>query len=138
MAKIINLNELVGEDIVFKYGQPVKDYRLPGDIDVDTVFELFQMFTTISEIKATEASEIVTEVKQKFDDITARLLPLFQQRDAKLKSLPFGIRGTGVVLRTVLAELGVSVDQADPTPPPPNRATRRTVKKKTATKRKSR
>lgn len=134
MTKIINLNELVGEDIVFKYGQPVKNYRLPGDIDVDTVFELFQMFTTISEIKATDANEIVAEVKQKFDDITAQLLSLFQQRDPKLKSLPFGIRGTGVVLRTVLAELGVSVDQADPTPPPLNRAARRTPKRKTATR----
>lgn len=117
MAKIVNLNELVGDDIVFEYGNPAKRYAIPGDIEVGKVFELFEMFTNVSKIDSKKPEEMVGEVRRKFEDIQARLLALFQQRDAKLKTLPFGIRGTGIVLRTILADLGVSVTEESPTPP---------------------
>lgn len=135
MAKIIDLNELVGEDIVFKYGTPARNYAIPGDIEVVKVFELFEMFTSVNKLKSKKPEDLAVEVKQKFDDIQARLLALFQIRDPKLKVLPFGIKGTGIVLRNVLADLGVNVTET-PQEPTPNRQQRRSATKKTTAPRK--
>lgn len=133
-AKIVNLNELVGDDIVFEYGNPAKRYAIPGDIEVEKVFELFEMFANVSRINAKKPDAIIGEVRQKFEEIQARLLALFQQRDPKLKSLPFGIRGTGIVLRTVLADLGVNVSEESPTRPSRPTARRKASSVKTRTR----
>lgn len=123
-AKIVNLNELVGEDIAFEYGNPKRLYTVPGDIDVNTVFELFDMFQGLTQIEADDPNELFGEVKDKFLQIRARLLTLFQVREPRLRDIPFGVRGTGIVLRTILGELGITVTQDAPADPPkPARAT---------------
>lgn len=131
MTQIVNLNELVGEDIVFQYGAPVVEYRIPGDVDVATVFELFEMFLALSKISGDDPETLAADVQRGFFDIRDKLLKLLQVRDPNLKIYPFGIRGTGVVLRTILSGLGVQVSEESPTRPSPKRATpKRAVPKK--------
>lgn len=119
MTQIVNLNELVGEDIVFQYGTPVVEYRIPGDVDVETVFELFEMFLGLSKIKGDDPEKLAADVQRGFFDIRDKLLKLLQIRSPKLTSYPFGIRGTGIVLRSILSDLGVQVSNENPTPPSP-------------------
>jgi hypothetical protein len=132
MARIINLNEAVGEDIVFQYGKPVKDYAIPGDIDVGTVFELFEKYVSVAKIEEDDAEVLVGAVKERFAGITAKLMEVLQVRQPTLKTYPFGVRGTGIVLREILSALGVNVSE-NPPAPTPNRAQRRSATKKKTT-----
>lgn len=129
MAQIINLNELVPEDIIIQYGTPIVDYRLPGDMDVEAVFRLFEMFRALS-VTEGDGDEVFDQLKTRFGDIRLELLRLFQQRQPELTELPFGIRGTGALLRVILGQLGVNVTEETPTPPSPTKKARSTAKKK--------
>lgn len=125
-AQIVDLNELVPEDIIVRYGKPAKDYRLPGDIPTKTVFGLFKMFQEISAgVTDGDAATVVSTLDERFAQIEGAVLALFQQRDPKLKELPWGIRGTGEVLKVILGELGLKVTAANPTPPTPKRTAKR-------------
>ena len=107
MAQIVNLNELVPEDIVIRYGTPPKDYRLPGDISVDSVFRLFAMFQALTATPVEgEGAALLADLKNRFGDIEAELLALFQIRDPKMTTLPFGIASLNQVLRIILASWG--------------------------------
>lgn len=128
MPQIVDLNDLVPEDIIIRYGRPPVDYKLPGDMDVEAVFRLFEMFRALSVTEGND-EEVFGQLKGRFGDIRAELLKLFQVRDPKLKELPLGIRGTGALLRVILQQLGVSVTEDTPTRPSPAR-------KKPAAKRK--
>ena len=135
MTRIVNLNELVGEDIEFQYGSPVRKYLIPGDIDVETVFDLFEKFQSVSKIEGDDPAALTAAVKARFDGITSKLIEVLQVRQPDLDRYPFGIRGTGVVLREILSALGVSVTEDPPKPAP--RAQRRSAgKKKTTARRK--
>lgn len=131
MPQIIDLNELVPEDIIIRYGSPPVDYRLPGDMDVEAVFRLFEMFRALS-VTEGDDDEVFDQLKGRFGDIRAELLKLFQVRDPSLVELPFGIRGTGALLRVILQQLGMSVSDEDPRPASPTRAPSRTPKKPAA------
>lgn len=126
MAQIIEMNELVPEDIIVRYGNPPVDYKIPGDIDVETVFRLFEMFQALSSTEGND-QEVFDSLKAKFGDIRAELLKLFQVRDPKLKELPFGLRGTGALLRVILGQLGLVVTAENPTPPKRKTTPKRTV-----------
>lgn len=136
MARIINLNELVGEDIVFEYGEPPVQYAIPADVETATVFELFDMYVALAKIDDPDPEKAIGDVKQRFSDITGRLLTIFQIRDPQLTELPFGPRGTGVVLRHVLSSLGFGVTDDSPDPQksaPKKQAPRRSTSVKTRT-----
>jgi hypothetical protein len=134
MARMIDLNELVGEDIGFQYGKPVREYFIPGDIDVETVLRLFEMFTNVGKIDGDDPAELAGAVKQRFDEITRELLTVLQIRQPTLKKYPFGIRGTGHVLRIILGELGVNVTETNP-PARAKRPQRKSASIKTKTRR---
>ena len=123
MARIVNLNDLVGEDIVFQYGTPVVEYAIPGDISVETVFELFDRFQNVSTIEGDNPDELTAQVKQRFDGITEKLMEVLHVRQPDLEQYPFGIRGTGIVLREILSALGVNVTEDPPKPAPAPRRT---------------
>lgn len=127
MPQIIDLNELVPEDIVIRYGTPPVDYKLPGDMDVESVFRLFEMYRALA-VTEGDDNEVFDQLKTRFGDIRAELLKLFQVRDPKLAELPFGIRGIGALLRVILGQLGVTVSEETPTPPSPARKPPRTRK----------
>lgn len=129
MPRIIDLNELVGEDVIFVHGQPPREYRIPGDIDVETVFELFSMYKELGTIEADTFDEIAEEVRSKFFGIRDRLLALFQIRDPKLARLPFGPRAMGLILRSILGGLGLAISE-DPPEPPAKEKRRSTAAKK--------
>lgn len=129
MARIVDINALVPEDIVIRYGTPPKDYRLPGDLSVETVFRLFEMFQALTTVTGSDAGEVVGELRQRFGDIEHELLLLFQQRDPKLEKLPFGIGALGQVLRVILGQLGLTVTDENPTPPTPTPSSARTRSK---------
>lgn len=136
MARIVNLNELVGEDIEFHYGTPVIKYLIPGDIDVETVFDLFEKFQSVSKIDGDDPEKLTEQVRARFDGITSKLMEVLQVRQPALERYPFGIRGTGVVLREILSALGVQVTENPPAPAPITR--RRSATKKRATARRKR
>lgn len=136
MARIVDLNALVGEDIVFKYGTPVVEYAIPGDISVGTVFDLFEKFQAVSKIDGDDPDALTEQVRQRFDGITGKLMEVLKVRQPALAEYPFGIRGTGVVLREILSALGVSVTEDPPAPAPMARRRSAGSKKKTATRRK--
>jgi hypothetical protein len=126
MATIVNLDELLPEDIVVTYRG--KDYPLPGDIDVESVFRLFAIFTALTTQPIDgKPEEMMEQIKSRFGDVNAELLALFRERQPDLEKLPFGIAGTGAVIKLILGQLGLSISNTgDPTPPP------RTAKKTTA------
>lgn len=117
MAQIIDLNELVPQDIIIRYGSPAKDYKLPGDISTEMVFRLFEMRQALATVEGKTPGEIVGAMKGRFGDIEGELLKLFQQRDPKLTYLPFGIRAMGAVLAVVLGQLGLEVTEENPQKP---------------------
>lgn len=128
MAQIIDLNELVPEDITIRYGRPPVDYKLQGDMSVEAVFRLFEMFRTISSVTEGDDDEVFDQLKGRFGDIREELLKLFQVRQPDMTELPFGIRGIGALLQVILQQLGVSVSDETPTPPSPRKkAPSRTV-----------
>ena len=125
MAEIIDLDELVPDDIVFKYrGQ---QYTMAGDIDTETVFRLFRMYAEFAEENEdADAAERTTIKVKEF------LLQLFQQRMPDLEALPFGVKSMPLVMQQVLSGLGVDAT-ADPPPPPPPAPGGKTSTKRTRT-----
>lgn len=116
MAEIINLDELVPEDVVFKYQG--KEYVLPGDISTESVFKLFKFFREMLEAqKPKDDEELDTkEIEDTVTKLKAELLILFQERDPSLKDVPFGVSSMPIVMQTLLAKLGVEVtEEGNPT-----------------------
>jgi hypothetical protein len=145
-ARIVNMDDLVPDELVFNYHG--KDYRLPGDIDTETVFTLEQLLIEMAEAEGdvltamaanVESTSAAATKKAQADQKKAKehqrrvtrkteaeILGLFQVNHPELEKLPFGVVGFTVVLTYVLAELGFAQAPApDPTPPRPNRETRR-------------
>jgi hypothetical protein len=129
VSEIINLNDLVGKDIVFAYGTPPKQYRIPGDIPVDSVFELLSMFASLRVMEGDDPLQLMGEMRTRFEEMREKLLGLFRIRDPKLAEWPFGIRGTVIIVQRVLGELGVNASEENPTPPSPPKRPARTVPK---------
>lgn len=132
MAEIIDLDELVPDDIVFKYKGG--EYTLPGDLRTEDTLKLYALLQRLAE---TEAKGTADELKRVITQTEAALLPLFQIHHPEMERLPFGATALGHVLRRVLALLGLlqTVDAEAPTPvppapaPQPNRAQRRQPQK---------
>ena len=148
-TRIVNLDELVPEEITFRWKGA--DYRLPGDIDTETTFTLQQLLVEMGEAEAAvlqasadgldakngaqgkRASSAMVAAQGRQRRVTAKvekeILRLFQTNHPDMEKLPFGVVGFTIVLTYVLTELGFGEMEQDPTPPPPNRQTRRAAKK---------
>lgn len=127
MPEIIDLDELVPEDIVFKYRST--EYTIPGDLRTDQTLELFAL---LQRLAAAESTGKPGELKRIIGQTEAALLPIFQVHQPEMEKLPFGAAGLGLVLRRVLWLIGLLqiVEPGDeevdpPTPAPLNRAARR-------------
>lgn len=126
MATIIDIDELVGEDIIVRAGG--QEYRIPTDISTEDVFDLFQCYVDSLKIESDNPDEIVAQVRSKMEAIEARQLQLLRVRHPDLDKVPWGIKGTPAVLRGVLAELGMVVTPDPPKPSPKSTPKRTTVK----------
>ena len=115
----IELDEIIPEDITFAYKG--KEYVIPGDIDVDTTFDLTALLIRHG---AAEEKGDTEEVRAVNKEVEQKLLYLFQQRDPELEALPFGVIGYRFVLAQVLTSLGLLIVEEPETPPKPRRAKR--------------
>lgn len=118
----INLDELIPEDLVFKYQGEA--YAIPGDLDVDVAMRLFKMLQDQAKAEQTGDSK---ETERNLKQSRAFLLELFRERSPELDRLPFGINSTPVVIIEILKFLGVLAgsDEKWPVDPTANRATKR-------------
>jgi hypothetical protein len=102
MPQIVELDELVPDDVVFRYKGT--DYPIPGDIDVETTFRLLKLFQRAAEA---EGSTDLDAREQVNIEVRDALLGLFQQRDPDLAELPFGVIAFRHVLSEVLQAMGL-------------------------------
>ena len=129
MAEIHDLDELVPEDITFRYRR--EEYTIPGDLRTGDTLELFAL---LQRLALAEAKGTPAELKRIIAQTEAALLPIFQVHQPQMEQLPFGAAGLGAVLRKVLELIGLL--EVGPAVDPPNRATRRRARSTpTATKR---
>ena len=113
----IELDEIIPEDITFAYRG--KEYVIPGDLDIDTTFDLIAL---LGRHGAAEAADDTEEVRVVNKEVEQKLLFLFRQRMPDLEALPFGVIGYRVVLAQVLTALGLQIVEEPETPPKPRRA----------------
>lgn len=128
-TEIVNLDELLPDDVVVKY-QGV-DYRLPGDVDTETVFKLMDQFKALTSIDGEDADTVFAEMRTRVSDIHAELLALFQVRQPQLTELKLGLRATGALLKVILGRYGVQItDTGNPTQPAPKKTPRKPAVRK--------
>lgn len=113
MADIVDLDALVGGDLVFKYGG--EELKIPGDINTQRVFEIFNAFQELHGV--TEEGD-PAEIERANALIREQLLKLFQIRQPEMEELPFGIKTTPIVIQEILKLLGVNVRDEDEDSPP--------------------
>ena len=130
MPEIVDLDELVPDDIVFKYRD--NQYTIPGDLKTGQTLELFALLTRLAKA---EAKGGATELKRIIGQCEHALLPIFQVHQPDMVELPFGAAGLGHVLRRVLELIGMldTVPAEGDVPDPPNRAARRAAQRSTRT-----
>lgn len=127
MAEVVNLDEILPDSIELVWkGQT---YVLPGDIDVETTFELQQLLVDLGRAEeATLAADPESDERQEAVDLQRSvslkiekvLLRLLQVNHPELEKLPFGIAGFQYVLGLVFAKLGfLTEDEPDPPKPAP-------------------
>lgn len=134
MAQIVNLDELVGGDLVFKYND--QDYKIPGDVSTAKVFEMFQAFSELQGMTLTEDEEGIARAQEL---INSTLLSLFQVRQPDMEELPFGVRTLPIVIQEIMKLFGVDIvddgDGSDALPPAPTSRRSRTTKSSQTPKR---
>lgn len=134
MAEVINLDELVPEDIEFRYRG--ETYTLPGDLSVEDVFRMFELFQTFA---STQGKGKPEDAMKAVETLLAELLRLFQVRDPDLEGpLPFGVKALPIIMQKLLGQLGINVSADDPPPSPPKATTRTTTRSSKARKARAR
>jgi hypothetical protein len=113
MPQIVELDDLVPDDVVFRYRD--KEHSIPGDIDVETTFRLLKLFKRAAEV---EESDDLDAKEQVNIEVRDALLGLFQQRDPDLAELPFGVIAFRHVLSEVLQAIGLVFVPEDGEGPP--------------------
>lgn len=124
---IVDLDELVPADIVFKYRGG--EYRLPGDPSQETVLELIRDYRDLLAAEQADDEATIEKVGKRSQ---GTLLKLFQEEDSAMTELPFGTFARQHVVRAVLTTLGLLVEVTPPDPPRPQ--PRRTTSVKTKRK----
>jgi hypothetical protein len=118
VARIVNLDEILGEDIVFVCRE--KEYVFPIDVSTGLVWKLADLYEKLTGIETRiaekqKAVEPVDEEQAAYRTLVAEteqaLLEGLRDRDPSLESLPFGARGFQLVLATVLVQLGFLTEE---------------------------
>lgn len=141
MPEIVDLRELVPDDIVFVLPGD-REYRIPGDIDVDSAFRLLKLLVDLTEAQAAEAAAkrrleraetdgAVDEIEDAEAELAEALetsgqgaeragqelrrvlLELLQIRQPDLDRLPFGIVACQHVTGEVLRRIGLIAEETD-------------------------
>lgn len=110
MARIIELDEYVPEDLQFNYrGQSLS---IPGDLSVDDTFDLLALFAESGRVEESGDLKKQRDYNKKLEQT---LLAMFRRQQPDLERLPFGQRGLAQVLIEVLILLGLLTrDVLDP------------------------
>ena len=131
MPEIVDLDELVPDDITFRYRGA--DYTIPGDLKTGVTLELYALLTRLAKA---EAKGGAAELKRIIGQAERAMLPVFQVHQPDMVELPFGAAGLSHVLRRVLVLIGLleipgEGDGVDPPTPAPTPATPRSTRKAT-------
>lgn len=121
MAKIVNIDQMIPEDVEIVYRG--KTYTIPGDVDGETVFTLLNQFRALAILGAEsrEGEDVTKKLDTAAKKLNELLLGLFQITDPELKELPFGTKSLPLVVREILVSFGLV--QEDDAADPPKRAT---------------
>lgn len=111
MSDIIDLDVLAPKDLVFRYRD--REYHVPGDIPVDTVFLLAGKGAELAE------SDDIRAQHQAASELTAILLRLFQERQPDLEELPFGFATLTHVVKGLLGLISGADTAGDDDAPAP-------------------
>lgn len=132
MPEIVDIDELVPDDITFRYRK--QEYKIPGDLRVVQTLELYALLRRLA---AAEAKGTEAELKRIIGQAEAALLPIFQVHQPDMTELPFGAAGLGVVLRKVLQLIGLlqEIEQGDVPDPPVPGPVKKPASTRTRTKR---
>jgi hypothetical protein len=126
--QIRDLRALVPEDVVFQF--PNGTYAIPGDLDVETTFELLALLQELGEADTAEGngSQDLEKIRAVSQKLSAMLLRLFQIRQPELEALPFGLVGLRLVTAEILKTIGLLVEteevEENPLPPRPSQRSR--------------
>lgn len=126
MARIINLDEIVPENVIIKYRDV--EYPIPGDPPLEYVFGLWDAAQ-----KAQESLPLAEQVEV-MESVHARLLRVFQVADPSILHLPFGAQGLVAVSNVLFGMYGLVTDEpveeeVDEENPGPARSTKRTSRR---------
>jgi hypothetical protein len=136
VAKIVNIDEMIPEDVEIVYRG--KTYVIPGDVDGATVFTLLNAFRELAILGT--AARGGEDVSRKLDTVAKRLnkllLGLFQISDPTLTELPFGTKSLPIVVREILVSFGLVPADDAVDPPTPKASIPKTRKPSSARSRK--
>ncbi len=106
MPRIVNLDDLVPDDIVFVHEG--NEYAVPGDLDTETALRLLSFMEPLENIApdGTDPDEAQRLIDQHNKAIERVLLEIFQRRQPHLDRLPFGKVATQHVLLQLLISCG--------------------------------
>jgi hypothetical protein len=105
MPEIVNLDELVPEDITFVYQS--KEYVVPGDLDTETVFKIFQHLKALLELRDADGGLDEDGARRAAEAMGELLLNVFRIRQPDMRELPFGTRGRAIIAERLLDNIGV-------------------------------
>lgn len=132
MARLINLDALVPDDVIVAYQGT--EYRLPGDLSTKDVFYLMRTYERLGELAREDDGETPPtrdDQEKIIGDAQGELLRLFQIRQPDLEQFPFGFATFGMLLGAILTEYGflgeaATDDGAEGDARPPARSPRST------------
>lgn len=116
--EIVNIDVVLPKDIAFAFGGT--EYVVRGDLEVKHGLEIMRLLDSFEEAYGSGDATVLMAAAV---DLENYLLPLFQERDPKLQSLPFGMTGIGKVAAVLLARIMGARDETlesmgDAVPPP--------------------
>lgn len=116
MPRVFELDEMVPEDIVFRYRGA--DYLIPGDLDTELVLRLYRMFgDLLAEPTSGDEAEDESNAERIVLKVKEELLAIFQVLQPGMEKLPFGALGIRAVIRCILIALGVIAESPQPASP---------------------
>lgn len=107
MAQIIDLDDLVPDDLEFRFRG--ETYVVAGDLSIETVLGLIKNLGRWTEAKNDKESQ------DALLGLERDLLVLFKERQPDLEKLPFGLQGVTQVTLALLRQIGaIDADSAAP------------------------
>lgn len=116
MARFIDLDEIAPDPVRVKLNDVI--YQLPGDIPIPDYIALDEL------ARRALVEDDMSEMNSIFDDISARLLGLFQEYQPDLEALPVGPRTLLPLVLGYLNGTDASQPEPDDAVPPPRGGTR--------------